>query len=59
MHCSDCIAAAVRATRGPIRGLGKANWDPWVGAVEECFLKEVTLQDWVGTSDKVKGQRGR
>lgn len=54
---SDCTAAVVRATRRSIRGTGKADRDLWVGAGEECFLKEVTLQDWVGINDKVKRER--
>ena len=56
---SDCTAAVVRATRRSIRGTGKADRDLWVGAGEECFLKEVTLQDWVGINDKVKREIGR
>lgn len=57
MHHSDCTAAVVRAARTSIRGMGKPNWDLWAGAVKECFLKDVTLPDWVGTNDKVKGER--
>lgn len=36
---------------------GKPNGDLWAGTAKECFFKEVTLPDWIGINNKVKGDR--
>lgn len=49
LHSSCC-----QSDEETYRGYRKSSLGPLGGAGEECFLKELTLQDWVGINDKVK-----